>query len=335
MTGHSFANGRLRHGFRHTAVVVDSDDAIGAVLVPELQRSIEAAEPVLMVVGDRTAGLVRAALGPGSRELEWGSSAAFYQRLGFAYESFRRYLAAQQAVGRRVHVVAEPDFGDATDADTVAERAAGYLSYESICNDVYAPYGSAVTCLWDTRRYPAEIIEGVHASHNHDLTPTGPVPNRRYRPPEQFLSENHNSALEQTPSRLDHDLNVLEPGQLGLLRAALRMWTDERRFDRRAAGDVAVAVTEIVANGLAHGSPPVRVRAWHRGDTLVVQVDDQGGRPIAPTAGYRPPDPDSTSAGRGIWLARQLADTVTVRTTAGRTSVRLQFPHDVTHRHPT
>jgi len=36
--------------------------------------------------------------------------------------------------------------------------------------------------------------------------------------------------------------------------------------------------------------------------------------------------------GRGLWLARQLADVVTAYTGSGVTSVRLHFPTGLTHR---
>jgi hypothetical protein len=62
--------------------------------------------------------------------------------------------------------------------------------------------------------------------------------------------------------------------------------------------------------------------------TLIVQVDDDGGRPVPPTAGYRPPRP-TQHGGRGLWLARQMADTVAVHTTPNRTSVRLHFPREL------
>ena len=53
------------------------------------------------------------------------------------------------------------------------------------------------------------------------------------------------------------------------------------------------------------------------------------GHELAPTAGYRRPSTDAVAGGHALWLARQLADTVTV---PGRTSIRMQFPRDVTHR---
>jgi len=81
----------------------------------------------------------------------------------------------------------------------------------------------------------------------------------------------------------------------------------------------------VASNGLVHGAPPVRVRGWHFASALVVQIDDAGGRAVPSTAGYYPPTMRPGS-GRGLWLARQLADVVTAYTGSSVTSVRLHFP---------
>ena len=98
--------------------------------------------------------------------MEWVD--AYDQRLGFAYEGFRRVLADRHAAGRTVHVIAEPDV--ATDPQAPVDRAAAYFAYESICNEVYAAYGCPVTCVWDARRHPALTIGNVRAVHAHELT---------------------------------------------------------------------------------------------------------------------------------------------------------------------
>jgi anti-sigma regulatory factor (Ser/Thr protein kinase) len=323
--------GSSPHAFAHTAVIVESDETLRTRLVPELSRSLSAGDSVVMVVSDRTADVVRATMGRDGNRLEWRSTEAFYRRLGLTYEGFRRFLAEQSLLGRRLHMVAEPDIGTA-DSDLADERSAEYLAYESVCNDVYAPYGSAITCLWDSRRYPALVLEGARTVHNHELTDAGRVPNRAFLPPQVYLNARGEATMEPPPRSVDLDLTSVAVDQVGLVRAAVRAWAEDLRFTPRAAGDLAVAATEVVNNGLRHGEPPVRVRAWHRGDTLVIQVDDAGGRPIPPDAGYRPPDPADPSVGRGLWLARQLADTVTIEAvTAGRTSVRLHFPRGVSH----
>ncbi len=319
-------------GFVHAALIVDSDESLRARLVPVLRRSLERAEPVLMVVSAHTERVVRDVLGRRSEALEWGDPAAFYQRLGFAFEGFRRYLAEQHAKGRRVHVVAEPDVGSGADPDEPIDRAAAYLSYESVCNEAYAGFGCPITCVWDSRRHPTLVIDGVRSLHNHEITDAGSTVNDGHITTAEYLAGRNGIPLPRVPAPTDVDLTLTGTGQLSPLRAALRGWAAAHGFDASACGDVEIAVTELATNGLVHGAPPVRVRAWRQAGTLLVQVDDAGGHPISVNAGYRPPDV-AAGSGRGLWLARQLADVLTTHTSPGRTSVRLHFPHDITHQH--
>ncbi|SNY24260.1 sensor histidine kinase [Paractinoplanes atraurantiacus] len=319
--------------FRHTALVLDGARTVDTALVPHLRRLLRAGEPVFMVVGDHTATAVRRSLGAAGGALEWGDSTGFYQRLGFAYEGFRRHLAAEHANGRHVHVIAEPDLTGGAGDTTSTSRAAEYLAYESICNDTYAPYGSPVTCVWDSRRHPPDLIDEVREVHGHELTEDGPVPSRTYRPPGEYLAGRDEVSLDDVPGNAQ-DLRLGDAAELGRLRAALRSSISRAPFTGEAADDIVVAATEAASNGLVHGAAPVRVRFWHHGDTFVVQADDAGGYPLPPDAGYRPPEPAAGPGGRGLWLARQLADTVSTHARPGCTSVRMHFPLEITNRNP-
>ena len=94
---------------------------------------------------------------------------------------------------------------------------------------------------------------------------------------------------------------------------------------RRDADDVVSAVGEAVTNGLQHGTPPVRVRAWTADRLARVQVHDRGLASIPATAGYHRPSHEA-NRGYGLWIARQLADIVTTHTDRGGTTVTLDFP---------
>jgi anti-sigma regulatory factor (Ser/Thr protein kinase) len=121
------------------------------------------------------------------------------------------------------------------------------------------------------------------------------------------------------------DLHLVNADQLGSLRGSIRAWAQRHGFTGLELDHVILAVYEVATNGLVHGAPPVRIRAWRHGETLIVQADDAGGRPIPPTAGYLPPPP-SAEGGQGLWLARQVTDALLTHTAAGMTSVRLHFP---------
>ena len=321
-------------GFPHAALIVDSDDTLRSQLVPLVHRSLAQAQPVRMVVGVPTAAVIREALGAVADQLTWDEPTMFSQRLGFVYDVFERYLTSLHSAGRRVHLIAEPQVISTLDPSTPVDRVGAYLPYEAVCSDIFARYGCDVTCVWDSRNHPTLVLEGVRAVHTHLVVDGERRPSPHHIPTLNYLAARNEIPLAPLPSQVEIDLVTTELPQLAPMRAILADWASGRQFADRATEEVVAAVSEVATNGLVHGAPPVRVRCWRRRDTLVVQVDDAGARPLPPTAGYRRPTPLPRVGGRGMWIARQLADVVTTHTTRSQTSVRLHFPYGVTHRHP-
>lgn len=318
----------IRGRFDHAALIVDSDDTIEQLLVPVLRQHIATGQPTLLVLSPLTERVVREQLGAAADTLDWGDTGAFYQRLGFAYETFRRYLRSQHANGRSVHVIAEPDI--ATDLSAPVDRVAAYLSYEAMCNDAFANFGCPVTCIWDGRRHPTLVIEGVRSIHDHELTQRGRTTNTTFVPAPDYLAGRADVAMPAPPALVDLDLTLSTLSDLEGGRSAVEGWACAHGFATAATDQVTIAANEVITNALKHGTPPVRLRAWHHDTTLVVHIDDHGGRAIPADAGYQPPSP--LRASRGLWLARQFADVVLTRSTPNLTAVRMYFPHGVTHR---
>jgi anti-sigma regulatory factor (Ser/Thr protein kinase) len=77
------------------------------------------------------------------------------------------------------------------------------------------------------------------------------------------------------------------------------------------AGDLVLAVNEIITNSVRHGGGAGTLRAWVDGDAVVCEVNDDGYL-NDPLVGRRRPRPDAMG-GRGLWLANQLCDLVQVR----------------------
>lgn len=95
------------------------------------------------------------------------------------------------------------------------------------------------------------------------------------------------------------------------------------------ANDVALALAELLANAVEHGTPPVRVDAWWDG-RLVVEVADVG-TGLDRDAVWRshPPSPQG-DRGRGLWIVRQLMDVVIVHCDADGTRIHVELspePH--------
>lgn len=117
-----------------------------------------------------------------------------------------------------------------------------------------------------------------------------------------------------------------DPGEIAEVRTALRGMAQRAGFADRA-GDLVLALDEVIANAQEHGRPPIGVRAWVDG-RLVVEVSDVGpGFDRARVWSTHPPPPLGRR-GRGLWIIRQLTDLVTIRSDEGGTTVRIELSPD-------
>jgi anti-sigma regulatory factor (Ser/Thr protein kinase) len=84
------------------------------------------------------------------------------------------------------------------------------------------------------------------------------------------------------------------------------------------AEDVIIAVHELASNAVRHGAGRGRLRIWNHDEALCCQVEDSGPEPRAAGPGARvgagagAADGWSYGHGHGLWLARQVADQMTV-----------------------
>src|SRR5262245_3602059 len=101
---------------------------------------------------------------------------------------------------------------------------------------------------------------------------------------------------------------AFELGTLYRLRAALAAHATELGASERLVGNLVIAAGELASNAVRHGGGRGRLRLWYHADTLRCEVADQGpGLAGADTAGTVPP-PLTATAGRGLWIVRQLVD---------------------------
>jgi len=86
---------------------------------------------------------------------------------------------------------------------------------------------------------------------------------------------------------------------------------------RQRADDMVMTVHELAVNSVRHGPGHGRLRIWKHHQTVICQVSDDGG-PGEP--GDWPVQP-----GHGLWLVRQLADHLIVRSGADGVSSTVSF----------
>lgn len=117
-----------------------------------------------------------------------------------------------------------------------------------------------------------------------------------------------------------------DPAEIAEVRAAVHGIAVDQGFGDRAS-DLVLALDEVIANAQEHGAAPIAVEAWVDG-RLVVEVSDVGdGFDRVQVWRTHPPEPLGRR-GRGLWIARQLADIVTIDCASGHTRVRIELSPD-------
>jgi anti-sigma regulatory factor (Ser/Thr protein kinase) len=301
----------------HALLRYDSPESLCVRAVPYVREGLARGEAVMAVVSAKVAQVLSSALGDDAAGVGWQAEDVSYGRLGVMFEGFRRFMGEQRAAGVPLRLLTQ------NDALSTEERMAAYLRFEAMANEVYRPYGHRWACLYDTRAHSAPLLRQVSQVHPRLLEPGGrEIPNDDYLEPSAYLARS--GPPPPPPAAVQLDLPVTGPDQLAVVRRLLGRWADLHEMGDHA-GDVVSAVSEAVTNGLQHGTPPVRVRAWTADRLARVQVHDRGLTPIPATAGYHRPPPEH-DRGHGLWFARQLADVVTTHTDRGGTTITLDFP---------
>lgn len=306
--------------FDHVAVVYDSESDLRNWMASYLREEMHAYDRVLVAVPPSTEQVLRELVDVDTTAIEWGLPHRASRCLGQRYAGLHRHAVNSHDSGDTTLIVSEFD-GNRTD-----ERVMQYLRYEAVCNESFAWYDSTMLCLGNQNQVTTDALTNFRLVHPRTLTPQGPVVNTDYLRPEEFLLLYHDDPPSPPPGcpHLDQELTRLD--QLARLRHHVRTWTREPplNLNTEDSDDIAAAIDEIAANGLEHGRPPTRVRGWALDHQIIVHVDDHGTTGIDPTTGYFLPHRDAPS-GRGLWVARHIADTLTTHTTTS-TTVQLTFP---------
>ena len=117
-----------------------------------------------------------------------------------------------------------------------------------------------------------------------------------------------------------------DPAEIVVVRSALRDLAVEHGLAERA-GDLVLALDEVIANAQEHGRPPIEVRAWADG-RLIVEVSDAGTGFDRARVWKTHPPPPLGQRGRGLWIIRQLTDLVAISSGADGTTVRIELSPD-------
>jgi len=329
-------------GYRHEAVLYNSDQEFLDVVVPFLREGVAASELCLVALTASTTGLVRAAVGD-TTGLTFLDDR--YDRPASVIRSNRDFFTAHLIDGAsQIRVASEvphPGVGAPWD---------GWARYEAAINHAYAEFPLWGLCAYDTRITPGPVLDEVARTHPYLATADGHQVNPRYQDPAEFLTARPPSQadlveiasqpvidlIDPTPAAARdavHTANMIRPDAAAPgthpveapQPAAPQRETSQRESPQLDPADIehlVFAVSEAVTNALIHGRPPVRFRLWTAPDHVVATVTDRGDGPPDPFAGLLPVT-DTSSAGLGLWLTHQLCSHVTHDTTDDGFTIRL------------
>lgn len=296
----------------HEVLLYASDDEMRSRVVPFVEEALEAGQTVAVVAGaqvrsvllDRfgAAGVQDFALFLDADEAWVGGS----QTIGWYRDVLRPLLDD----GRPCRVVAEPTW-------MAHPWGAVWSRYDAVANEVFAGQPCYLLCLHDRRTVPAPVLEDELCVHPLVWDGTETVASPAYVPTDEFLRSVEPSWGPAPEPRESHTVTAAAQAR-GVVSAALAGWAPEGLED-----DVLLAVNELVSNAVRVAGT-AEVSHWRDGAAMVWEVSDSGPGMHETKAGYLPPPAENLS-GRGLWIARTLADDAVVRPHGPGTAIRLFF----------
>ena len=298
-------------GLLHEGCIFDSDDDLLERCVPFIREGLSLSQPVVVFATAASRRLLVGALGPDADRLAAVIASDDAWRGGHRILLFwDQLLAGLTAGGQPCRVVAEP-------AWLAEAEGQEWHRFESAVNDFYVDLPCYSLCLHDRRRMADDVL--VQVTRTHPVICDG---GRPYRSPDYVVPAEYVPAHEPPWSTIPAGVMAVAVPGASEGRAAVTATMLQLGLEARL-DDVLVAVTEIVVNSLEAGGRPA-VAAWGTPEGAVVEITDEAGGGIDPLAGYRPPGFVEES-GRGLWLARALADDTAVRSGPWGSAVRMWF----------
>ena len=295
-------------GARHEALLYTSADEFAALTVPFVADGLEKDESAAVVTSAENLEAFRMALDDPSPLVFLADGEDWYRNPAETVGRWVGFVEGQIAKGRsRVRGVGEI-------APLRSGRAVEqWLHYESILNTLLAPLPLSVLCAYNTEALPGSIIDDVRTSHPTVIEHGSASESESYLPPSgpptQPLALDGRHPLTHQPVDVADTCAYVEAESR---RAGLAEWQVQQLL---------AAVGEVAHNAFVHGSAPVFVTAWGAHESFVCQIEDDGTGIVDLAAGYMPPT--NGNGGWGLWLARQMTDSLEVGRGPNGSAVRL------------
>jgi anti-sigma regulatory factor (Ser/Thr protein kinase) len=280
----------------HDALFFASDDELIGGTQDLISGGIVAGDLVLVHGDEHELGVLRDAWDDDPR-ITFLTTGSLYEGAMATIGEYQRMLAQETAAGRTIRTTGIVPFRDGDRRSNL-----DWMRYEALIERAFAPYDFIGLCRYDTRTTDSWVLDHARETHERIVTAGDVLAGGGQR--ERLLAElaaGGADPLEDEPACYD----------------AVLLGADDLRALRRALADapqaLVVAANEIASNALEHGAPPVTVRIHRGAEGWLCEIADHGPGIADPYAGVDSPLASSAGTrGRGLWLARQLTDHVSI-----------------------
>lgn len=299
------------HEMRHDLLVYDSDDGFARYVALFVEEGVEAGHPVVVAADPRRQAILMDTLaGPDAEAVTLVDNAEVYTRPEDAlatYEATLRTLLRSGAEAVRVYgelpVVDDPD------------QQLSWLRYEAVINHAFAAEPVWVTCGYDARALPWDVVDNAWRTHR-EVHHHGWRENPHYEPAVELVR-----SLEPAPVELPGLRSLPLVESEGTFRRLLARELAADGVPPEAVAEMVVAGVAVLSNAERHGGGLRGLRAGRVGDRFVCEIADGGPGLDDPFAGYVPPrkrrDPT------GLWQARQMTKRLDLLSSDSGLTVRL------------
>lgn len=262
-----------------------------------------------LVIATPQAAALTDALGPLAEQVEVVDDQHFHRVPAWTIGTYARRAERAARRGHRLRVLTELRWATAT-------AAADWEQYEAILNAALAGLAVDLCCAYNARAVPPDALDAARRSHPSTLDSTGVQTSAGYLATGDFLAVGPQPTGFAAPS----GATTIEFGaaEIPAVRQSALAWALDAGMAEDAAHEFLIAIYEIASNAVEHGGGRGIGRFWSAANCLYCEV--WSAQPIVNPliAGYRPPGA-AQERGRGLWLARQICERVTIRNNGGAT----------------
>lgn len=276
-----------------------------------VDEGLDAAEPVLVAAPGPSIGLLRKHLNGHGRHVSWADMSQIGANPARIIPAIRAFASSYP--GRPVRCVVQPLW----DART-AEQRRETVRHEALINLAFPDIPVSVLCPYDEAQPDAGIAASAGLTHPMMIRDGSAQPSAAYDAAAVFPA-GCDGPLDPVPD----DAAVLAyRDDLHMVRVFVSEHASGAGADRRRAGDLVIAVSELAGNTYSHTGAGGRLFIWAIVGELLCQVEDSG-HISDPLVGRRDPDPDG--GGQGMWIVHQLCDLVEIRSGPAGTQIRVHM----------